>query len=91
MRITKLTYNDVVHCSTLEEALAICQLMNDKGFKWCSDESYLDENRWKDYKENTCYYPSGGSYCYVDYFKINNYNIIPASVFLNSNTNYEIY
>jgi len=91
MEINKLTGNDVVHCSTLEESLAICQLMNDKGLKWRSDESYLDKNNWKDFKENTCYCPNSGKYCDLNYFKRNNYNIIPASVFLNSNTNYEIY
>lgn len=90
MEIKKLGDNDVIHCSTQEEALAICQLMYDNGFIWCNEDSYIEENRYNSYESETCYCPRNGTYCSLSYFKRHNYNIIPASVFLCS-SNYEIY
>lgn len=90
MEIRELGKNDVIHCSTLEEALAICQLMHDNGLKWCNGKTYIAVNDWNTYEENTCYRPYDGTYTEIDYFKRYNHNIIPASQFLNSD-NYEIY
>lgn len=68
--------NTVFHCPTEELSIQFCKLLHDKGFKWCSSISYLDCNLWVHYKSKTAYYPRGGTYCYVDYFKKGNYNII---------------
>jgi hypothetical protein len=90
MEIRELGKNDVIHCSTLEEALAICQLMHNSGFKWSSGRTYLEDNKYSDNFGDTCYRPYVGAYTSMGHYKRNDYNVIPASVFLGSN-NYEIY
>ena len=62
-----------VNCKTQEEANDFCKQMNEHGLKWCDGKSYLYDNYWKIYKENTCYinqgqhcYNGGGEYTVLD-------------------------
>lgn len=81
-RVTDLGKNEVIHCSTEEEAKAICKLMHEAGLEWCSGLSYINKTNWLYHDESTCYYPYEGQYCNFKYFKDKGYTIHPASDFL---------
>ena len=49
----------VVHCKTEEEAIDFCKKMDEHGMKWCSGGSYLKNNEWNYYREETCYSNKG--------------------------------
>ena len=54
--IKDLGENEVVHCPTEKEAIAICQLMHDAGLKWGDGDSLVsNKNYWDRYMANTCY------------------------------------
>jgi hypothetical protein len=81
--VQDLGENEVIHCPTWIEAEAICKLMHDAGLKWGTGTSYLEINRWEDYKENTCYRPYGCSYGSLkEEYQDPRYTIHPASAFL---------
>ena len=45
--IKDLGENEVVHCPTEKEAIAICQLMHDAGLKWGDGDSLVsNKNYW---------------------------------------------
>jgi hypothetical protein len=82
--VQELTENEAIHCSTEQEARAICEFMHIAGLKWASEDSYSILIEWDKYKENTCYIPKRNSFAYVDFCKREGYNIYPASDFLPS-------
>lgn len=45
----------VIHCKTEEEAQKLCEAFDKMGKKWYDGESYLEDNRWGEYKEDICY------------------------------------
>ena len=83
MKVTDLKENEVIHCKNEEQANAICKLMHEAGLKWNSSFSYLNDNKFKDYKKQTCYNPKEGKYSYLDYYKREGYTIYKAEHFLN--------
>lgn len=81
--IKDLGENEVVHCPTEKEAIAICQLMHDAGLKWSSGRSLLDYTNWAQYKDQTCYsYSSVVTYAELDFYIQEGKTIHPASSFL---------
>lgn len=55
--VTDLGVDDVIHCKTPKQRLAIRTLMHDAGMKWRNGESYIDN----DYvSKNHCYSPKLG-------------------------------
>ena len=48
-----------VHCKTEEEAKDFCIQMDAHGMQWCNETSYLEENYFYRYKEETCYCGDG--------------------------------
>ena len=60
--------------------------MHDAGLEWSNGKSYLSENCCEYYTSETCYYPSEGQFCYLDYYKRNGYTIYKAEQFLTKNT-----
>lgn len=81
---------DIIHISTEKEWGEISKLLIDNRFKWSSGASYRDKF-WskvisKDYEIGLS---TDGYWASIDYYKENEFNIIPASLFLESN--YEIY
>lgn len=69
MKITELTENQCIHCPTEDEAKKLCKIMHDAGMKWCSHQTYLRENNWGEYKDETVYIVKSGSYADLDYVK----------------------
>lgn len=55
----------VVHCDTEEKANELLKWADSKGLKWCSDQSYLDENNWDVFKKLTWYNLYSGIYCNI--------------------------
>ncbi len=59
----------VMHCKTEEEAKAFCRYLNGIGRKWRDGISYLCENDWSFYTDQTCYEFNNGAYadkcCYL--------------------------
>lgn len=68
-----------IHCQTQEEADKFSLRSNNLGKTWCDDnESYLKNNRWDVYKENTCY-TNRGTFADYTFFKSNGVRIIEFS------------
>lgn len=45
----------VMHCDTKAKADVFLRYLNSCGRKWTDGESYLTEDCWEVYEENTCY------------------------------------
>lgn len=82
MKVTDLKQNEVIHCSTENEANELCKLMHESGLKWTTNKSYLKHNLWYNYKENTCYDPNLGTFSNLNYFNRKKYKIYPAKDFI---------
>ena len=52
----------VMHCQTQEEAQAFLEFLDSIGLRWCSGQSYLESDHYKDYGSDTCYWFHDGSY-----------------------------
>lgn len=70
--------NVAVNCRTLEEAEDFCRKMHEQGLKWNGGDSYIHNNSWSTYRENTCY-SGDGYYCDYDYYKKENRTILKWS------------
>lgn len=59
----------VMHCKTEEEAKDFCRVLHEAGKTWsgwlCT--SYLDNTRFEQYKDKTCYYFNEGKFADLDY------------------------
>lgn len=75
---------EAVHCKTEEEAIQWCKFMHEHGLKWDFGFSYLEDNNWDIYKEETCYYFNRGYIDDVCWCKIGGYTIIEFSSLLSS-------
>lgn len=72
----------VVHCKTEEEAKDFCRQMDAHGMQWCNKTSYLEENNFSRYNEETCYSGADGTFCRYDYFIDNDYTILEWSDYM---------
>ena len=48
-----------IHCKTEAQANELLDAFNRMDKTWCSGDSYIENNNWKAYKENTYYYNNG--------------------------------
>jgi hypothetical protein len=71
MSIKQLTYG-VIHPTSKEEAKELLKIFHDLGLKWCNGNSYLDEDSYNEDSDNigddTCYWPTDGTHCDLQYF-----------------------
>lgn len=67
MKLTELTDNQVVHCKTEDEAIRICNIAHELGWKWCNKNSYKKTN-WGKYFGTTCYDFDNGAYGNLDFY-----------------------
>ena len=79
--MAKFEYNDydercVMHCPTQESADIFLSHLSSIGESWCTGRSYIDDSRWYDYEEETCYLFSIGEYGDYDYFESEGYEIL---------------
>jgi hypothetical protein len=81
-KIEDLTVNEVIHCPTEQEAIALCKIMHELDFKWESGRKYIDGNYWSDYKERTCYNPKNRTFANKEFYLRECKTIYPASLFL---------
>lgn len=49
----------VIHCDTEENANTLLEAFDKLGEKWFGGKSYLEDNYWRSYKEETCYTNDG--------------------------------
>lgn len=70
-----------VHCKTEEEAKDFCRQMDAHGMQWCSKTSYLEENYFYRYKEETCYC-GDGAFSDYEYFIEHNYTVLEWSDYM---------
>lgn len=54
--------NLAIHCDTEEKAVKLLTAFNKMGKRWRNNQSYLEENNWRRFKEKTCY-ENDGTYC----------------------------
>ena len=71
--------NTVIHCETEQEANRILGMAESLGYKWWMGENYENNTEWGICKSTMCYDLFNGSYSDYDYFKKNDYTIIPST------------
>lgn len=52
----KVYLGKAVHCNTEKKANHFLKLADSVGYRWVSGKSLIEKNRWKQYKEETCYF-----------------------------------
>lgn len=72
--------NEVIHCSTKQEAIEILALVCEIGLD--SDFNNRWVGYWDFYKKDTCYNIKKSQYCKYDYYKALGFNIISVSEFI---------
>ena len=60
--------NVVMHCKTETEAKAFCKEMHNAGLTWITGGSYIGDEEWGFYEEETCYEFNKGKYAEIGYF-----------------------
>ena len=70
-----------VHCKTEEEAKDFCRQMDAHGMQWCNEKSYLEENHFYRYKEETCYC-GDGTFSSYEYFIEHYYTVLEWSDYM---------
>lgn len=65
-----------INCETQEEADLLSKLLHYEGYTWSTGHSYLTNNTWNTYKENTIYYPYNGYYSHSEVAEKNQYDVI---------------
>lgn len=84
---------EAVHCPTIKDAHRLLAFAHKNGYKWCSDEPFIDVNgnfndKYCYYKERTCYAIEKGEYCRKEWYKDTGYKIITVDEFIkNKNKN----
>ena len=73
----------VMRCKTEEEARRFCQFLHDHGRRWCSDEPYVNNTKWKSYFDDIGYNFNDGTWDTISYFKKNKYTILEWEDFMN--------
>lgn len=69
-------YINVIHCKTYEKAKKLLKKFDEMGKKWCNGKSYLEQDNYQWYGEETCYTVEG--HYSPDWFYSNgDYRIIP--------------
>ncbi|MEG0408998.1 MAG: hypothetical protein RR623_09005, partial [Bacilli bacterium] len=74
--------------STLEKANELLKKLDELGYKWNDGQSYLDDNGYSYYIEDTCYYPLCGEFDSLNFYESNNYKIIDYE--LDDDTDYKL-
>jgi len=77
-KVTDLGKNEVIHCSTKEKAVAICDLLNKFVLKIKSPHMI---DRWNTYREETCFF-NDGEYADLSYCKEQEIKIYSDSDFI---------
>lgn len=77
-----------IHCPEESDAIAVCKLFHEAGWKWKDGRDFLDSHDWNYRKEITCYDPSG-QVAGIHYYKERNFTILPAKQFLALNSEQE--
>lgn len=63
-----------IHCDTEEKANLLLKAFDKMGKRWRSNQSYLEENNWRGFKEETCY-ENENLYCYKSWYSDNGYKV----------------
>lgn len=74
--------NYAMHCKTEEEAKSFCKYLHEHGKTWCIGQSYIEENRWDMYSENTVYYFNRGTYSSIGCARNEDYTILEWEDFM---------
>lgn len=83
--------NTVIHCPTREEAKKVLKVFANHKFKWCNGKPYrMRDDKWDEYKSETCYCPHEGVMGRREYFEnyhqnFHCYKIMSAQEFLKYN------
>jgi hypothetical protein len=80
--VEDLNQNEVIHCPTEREAIAICYLMDRANMRWSSGVNFLEITNWDEFKEQTCYRPFVQQYGELASYMDTKKTIYPASDFL---------
>lgn len=56
-----------IHCKTKKEAIKLLTAFDKMGKRWRNNQSYLEENKWRGFKEKTCYV-NDGTYCCKEFY-----------------------
>ena len=68
--------NYAMHCDTKEKSIVFCEFLHEAEYRWCNDEVYKGNPKWKRYKEETAYFFNSGTFSSVDYAKKDGYAVL---------------
>lgn len=85
--IKDLDENQVIHAPTEEIAEKLCEKFNMLGLKWNSWAPYPRNSSWDEYRAETCYSPSDGTYCDLSYSIKEGYEILSIDQLLDFQVN----
>ena len=69
----------VIHCETIGEADRILKMAIELGYAWNDGRGYRGAYQWGINKSKTCYHLLDGMFSDYDYFKKENFTIIPST------------
>lgn len=85
LRIEDVTDKQVIHCETEEQMNALFKVLDEAGFTWNTGKSYTGTPAsW--YKEGFCINPTQGTHATLCFYSEMGYEILPASLFLQTPT-----
>lgn len=64
-----------VHCATEEQAITLLEWAHKCGKKWSGRNSFIEDNNWANYEEDTCYVIYEGTYGNTTYHNRYDHNI----------------
>lgn len=54
----------IIHCPDEEDSNELMEILERNGITWAGREAPTKNSRWKDYREETCYWVSNGNLSY---------------------------
>lgn len=82
MKVTDLKENEVIHCETLEQYEAICQLLHEAGLRWYDGQTYLECSVYDEERGSIVIAPKTGEFDYLFLDKSEGCIIHPATDFI---------
>lgn len=84
MKVTDLKENEVIHCETLEQYDAICQLLHEAGLRWNGGREYIEDidDTFANFECQTCINPISGMRSKLSYNLKRLRKIHPATDFI---------
>lgn len=95
MKLTEIIGQKIaIHCPTEDDAKEVLRILHENGCEWYSGATLVSSPKWQHYQSQTAYEIADGrgdilgtvTWDHKSYFQDNNYTILAASDFIQSNS-----